>query len=165
MEGIGINFKLLLAQLLNFLLFLFIFKKYMADPFVKFIKEERRKEKEREEAVKRAEELKEKEEEILRKAREKAVKEMDKIIAQAKEDAKKLREKLMKQIQEEAERERERLKEELEREKKEFEEKLKEEVYKLSLILVEKALDKYFDERKKREFTKHLLENLKEIRA
>ncbi len=165
MEKIGLNTRLLIAQLFNFLLFLWIFKRYMAEPFVKFLKEEKKKEREIERMYKKAEELKTKEEEILKKAQVKAQKEADKILKEAKDEAKRLREKLMAEVKKEVEAERKRLMKELKAEKEEFHRKFKDEIYKVSFLLTEKALGGFFDEKKKKEYTKYLLESLKEIKA
>ncbi len=44
MENLGVDIKLLIAQLVNFLLFLYIFKKFVSNSFETFLKEERKKE-------------------------------------------------------------------------------------------------------------------------
>lgn len=41
MDALGIDFKLLIAQLVNFLLFFLIFKKYIAKPFQQYISREK----------------------------------------------------------------------------------------------------------------------------
>jgi len=43
MEGLGVDVKLLIAQVINFLLFFYIFKKYLAKPFQKYLDEETKK--------------------------------------------------------------------------------------------------------------------------
>jgi F0F1-type ATP synthase membrane subunit b/b' len=41
MENLGIDGKLLSAQLINFILFFIIYKKYIAKPFMAFLKKEK----------------------------------------------------------------------------------------------------------------------------
>ena len=43
MENLGIDIKLLIAQLINFGIFFFIIAKFVAKPFTKFLNEERNK--------------------------------------------------------------------------------------------------------------------------
>ena len=47
MENLGIDLKLMIAQSINFLLFFFIVKKFIAKPFTNFLEEEKNKEKEK----------------------------------------------------------------------------------------------------------------------
>src|SRR3989344_4531891 len=72
MEGLGIDLKLLIAQIINFGLFFYVFKRFLAKPFVSFIDEEKQKEAERETSLQKAKKL---EDELLKKeqqAQEKA---------------------------------------------------------------------------------------------
>ena len=46
MENLGINVKLIIAQIINFALFFLIYKKFIAKPFVNFINGEKKKEEE-----------------------------------------------------------------------------------------------------------------------
>jgi len=87
MENLGIDLKLMIAQSINFLLFFFIVKKFIAKPFTNFLEEEKNKEKEKqkllEEAQKIEENLKIKEQKI----KEEANREMKKIIEETKKNA------------------------------------------------------------------------------
>ena len=46
-SGLGIDLKLMLAQTINFLLFLFLFGKFIVPNFFKFIQKEKKEEEER----------------------------------------------------------------------------------------------------------------------
>src|SRR3989338_10910360 len=101
MEGLGIDLKLLIAQIINFGLFLYVFKRFIAKPFVSFIDEEKQKEAERETSLQKAKKL---EDELLKKeqqAQEKARKEAQEIVKEAKQTAEKLKENILSQAQEE----------------------------------------------------------------
>lgn len=99
MENLGIDPKLLLAQVINFVLFFFIFKKYITKPFQLFLKNEANKEAEKDRLLKKAKEDEEKlsakqidlekkskklEKEILEKARIEAKKIKDSMLEEAK---------------------------------------------------------------------------------
>src|SRR3989344_4575625 len=61
MEGLGIDLKLLIAQIINFGLFFYVFKRFLAKPFVSFIDEEKQKEAERETSLQKAKKKRSKE--------------------------------------------------------------------------------------------------------
>jgi len=63
MESLGVDVKLLIAQIVNFLLFFLIFKKFIAKPFSQFLVTEKQKEQERERILL---ELKQKEDNFLK---------------------------------------------------------------------------------------------------
>jgi len=48
MENLGIDGKLLIAQLINFGIFFLLFAKFISKPFLKFLQQERRNEKDKE---------------------------------------------------------------------------------------------------------------------
>ena len=77
MENLGIDGKLLLAQMINFVLFFFLVKKFIVKPFTTFLNQERTNE---EEKNKLLEKLKKSEEagiEAEKKMKEKMKKEFD----------------------------------------------------------------------------------------
>ncbi len=59
MEKLGVDLKLLIAQAINFILFFFIVKKYIAKPFSQFLKSEKENEKEKELSLQKAKKLEE----------------------------------------------------------------------------------------------------------
>ncbi len=165
MAELGINWKLLMAQLINFLLFFVVYKKYIAKPFLKYMREQQIKEKANEQYEKKLEEIKAKEAEILAKARTQAEKESIRLIKQTKESAAKLKEKLIKDMKKEVEEERQRLLKQIDQEREELERDLKEKVYTLALKISEESLQEFLDEQRKKEYTRYLLKNLEKIKA
>ena len=91
MESLGIDIKLLIAQIINFGLFFYVFKKYLAKPFASFMSDEAKLEKEKERTM---EDLKKKEEELTtsqNKAKNLMKKELDAALKKVKEDAARLK--------------------------------------------------------------------------
>lgn len=159
MEGLGIDWKLLIAQLINFGLFFYVFKKFLAKPFVNFIEEEKVKELEKEKALQKAKKLEEefiqKEEEI----REKAKKEAQVIVNEAKQAAEKVKEGLLSQAREEAEEIKQRTKKQLDIERDLLYGEVKDKIAKLSFLIVRDALKDMLPEEVKRKITEQILKN------
>jgi hypothetical protein len=103
MESLGVDIKLLLAQIINFFLFFLIFKKFVAKPFSQFLISEKKKEEEKEKILA---ELKQKEENFV-KEKDKEIKklntEQQRMIKELKEEIKKTREKMLNEAKKEAE--------------------------------------------------------------
>jgi len=162
MEKLGINPKLLIAQIVNFVLFFIIIKKFIAKPFIKFVDKQKHEELEKErifnDLKKSEEELGKKEiqvKETIRKRENEAVQEAKKqggivknqIIQDAKDDAQDIRKKA---------------KEQIEHERKILEGNIKKKVVDLSVLLVEKVLKRSLDISQKRKITKDILIKSKE---
>lgn len=160
MENLGIDAKLLLAQLINFALFFYIFKKYIAAPFSKFLNQEKNQEKEKEkllmEARKREEELIAKEQEMknkiraqfdeaVKKAQGSAAARREEILTQAKSDAAQLVMKARRQIEDEI---------------NASQQDMKKKAADLSIFIVEQALKDALDGETRRKITQRLLKNL-----
>lgn len=140
MENLGIDSKLLIAQLINFGLFFFVFKKYLAKPFLKFIKAEKEGTEEREKILAKTKVMEEK---LLEK--EKAMKaaikkETDERIAEAKSAAQKVKAQLVEEAQREIEDMKAKAKRQLEQERAEIERQAKQRVNDLSFVIVQSAL-------------------------
>ena len=162
MEKLGINPKLLIAQIVNFVLFFIIIKKFIAKPFIKFVDKQKHEELEKErifnDLKKSEEELGKKEiqvKETIRKRENEAVQEAKKqggivknqIIQDAKDDAQDIRKKA---------------KEQIEHERKTLEVNIKKKTVDLSVLLVEKVLKRSLDISQKRKITKDILIKSKE---
>ncbi len=157
LENLGINWKILLAQVVNFLLVLYLLKRFVFSSFLEVLK--KRKEK-IEEGIRKSEAaegiiqaIKKTRVEILGKAREDAYRlikeggqkgeEMSKqIILQTKEE----REKMLKEAIEEAE-----------RKKEELRKGARQEILKTGLILAEEILKEKVNLEKDKEIIKRLL--------
>ena len=159
MENLGIDIKLLIAQLINFGIFFFIIAKFVAKPFTKFLGEERNKD---EEKIKLLDKLKRSEEiavESEKKMREKVKKELDVIFAQSKKEAQEMRGELVKQAESDAQEIREKSKKQIEEDKNILYREVKDKIVKTSLIIIEKALKESLDEASRKQVTNFIIKN------
>ena len=162
MENLGIDPKLLLAQIVNFIIFFIVIKKFIAKPFARFVDKQKHEEAEKERIIndlKKSEEDLEKKEiqvkETIRKRESDAIQEAKKqggivknqIIQDAKDDAQDIRKKA---------------KEQIEHERKTLEANLKKKTVDLSVLLLEKVLKKSLDINQKRKITKDILSKSRE---
>ena len=160
MENLGIDIKLLIAQLINFGLFFFIFKKFVAGPFVSVMQQEKKKDADRkqilEDVAKQKETLalqeKTAKDEIHKKTEEslKAVRhaaEMEKVL-------------LLKKAQEESGEIVKRASKQIEEERHQMEKQYKENVAKVSVLAVEHALKDFLTEDMQKQVNTKLLSNL-----
>ena len=162
MENLGIDIKLLLAQLINFGLFFFIYKKFIAGPFVSVMKSEKTKDAERkrmnEEIAKSKEalaqqekaskeEIHKKTEESLKAVRHAADLERTALIAKAQEESKEIIKRASKQIDDE---------------RKQMEKQYKETLAKVSVMTVEHALKDFLTEDMQKQVNAKVLSNLEQ---
>ena len=162
MENLGIDPKLLLAQIVNFVIFFIIIKKFIAKPFTRFVDKQKHEELEKERItndLKKSEEDLQTQEiqvkETIRKRENEAVQEAKKqggivknqIIQDAKDDAQDIRKKA---------------KEQIEHERKILEVNIKKKTVDLSVLLLEKVLKKSLDINQKRKITKDILSKSRE---
>jgi len=160
MENLGIDFKLLLAQLINFGLFFFIYKKFIAGPFVSVMKGEKMKDAQRKkmnEEVERQkeilaqqeksskEEIHKKTEESLKAVRHAAELERTSLIAKAQEESKEIVKRASKQIEDE---------------RHQMEKQYKETLAKMSVMTVEHALKDFLTEDMQKQVNAKVLSNL-----
>ncbi|GIW62962.1 MAG: hypothetical protein KatS3mg090_0788 [Patescibacteria group bacterium] len=160
MEQLGINYKLLLAQLINFVLLFYIFKKFLAKPFSEFVKKQKQREKIQEEYEQKLAELDLEKEKILNATRKKAKETADQLIHEAVKSAEELKKRLTEEVKKEVQLEKEKLMKELETEKESFEKELKQNILNLSLKLTEETLKEFMTEERKKEYQKLLIKNL-----
>ena len=159
MESLGIDIKLLIAQAINFGLFFFIFKKYIAKPFSNFLADEVKKEQEKEKVLN---ELKKKDEEMIasqNKLKVSLKKELETAIKKSKDDAGLYKATLIVEAKSEAEEIISKGKKQIEVEKKASEKELKNKVIELSTIIVEKAFNKYLSKDTQKDINKNILKN------
>ncbi len=162
MEQLGIDGKLLLAQLINFALFFYIFHRFMAKPFKKFILGEKAKDVEKERLLG---ELKSGEEKLaLQKsdAESKLKEERAKIVAAAKLEAEEVKKQIVEDARVEAEAIRDSAKGVLEAERTALYRELKDKIVELSFSIVDATLKKSLTEQCKKQVTRDILKNLKE---
>lgn len=160
MEKLGIDGKLLIAQLINFTLFFYIFKKFIATPFSEFLKSETEKEKEKERIL---ENIKKKEEAIVfeeKKLKEKIKREYEQALKAAKEEAKTLKEKLIAQAKAEADEIIAKGKRQIEEEKEMMNRQMKKRMVDLSFLIVEKVLNQFLNQETQKKINQQILKNL-----
>ncbi len=160
MESLGIDIKLLIAQAINFALFFYIFKKFIAKPFSNFLADEVKKEQEKEKILV---DLKDKEELMIvnqNKTKLQMKKELDEAIKKSKQEASLYKTKLVAEAGEEAEEIIVKAKKQIETEKKQAEKEIKNKVAQLSNMLISQSFDKYLSVSAQKEITKNILKNL-----
>lgn len=162
MENLGIDIKLLTAQLVNFALFFVVFKYFIATPFLNYLKKEKKQDEEKEVMLKKLQEgeavLDEKSKEQMKKIKE----EREVIIAKAKDDAEKVKADLMTQAHKEAEMTVAKAKEQIEAERQAMQKELKDQVLTVSNLMVQKGLEDYLTEDAKKQVTQNIIKHLPE---
>lgn len=160
-EGLGINLKLLLAQLVNFLILLLVLMKLVYRPVLKMLDERSRIVKESLEKAKEVEEEKraidEKRKEILLHAREEALK----IIEEAKKEARQIKEEIRKAAQADAERLIKKAEEQIQREKDELLVELRKKALDLALTIARPWLRDNFDLQREKTLIQEAVSKLK----
>jgi len=141
---IGIDFKILIAQIINFLVLLWFLKKFLYQPIIKNLEERAKKAQEIEEKEKeiqrKIKEMERKEEEIIEKAKQKA----QEIIEEGEEISIKERERILRRAEEEMKKILKEAREKAEIEVEKMKQKEKEEILKKAKEIVKKALSESF---------------------
>lgn len=160
MGNLGLDYKLLIAQVVNFALFFIIFKKFIAKPFLNLIREEEENEKKNE--LLKSKLLKQDEEIELKRNtfKEELNKKEDNLISTARERAKAVELKIIEEAEEEANRIKKDSLLELESERQDLYKQLRNKISTLSLIIVEKALKDVLNEETKKKITSAIIKNL-----
>lgn len=160
MEALGIDPKLLTAQLINYGVFFAVFYFFVSKPFFKYIQNQRDQEKERErisEALqKREEEMKAEQE----KMKQEMKKELEAAIVEAKEEAAKAKEELIAKAKKESEEIVEKSRKQLIEEREELVREMKDKTIELSVMIVSKALGDYLSGDAQKHITKNILEKV-----
>ncbi|PIY72273.1 hypothetical protein COY87_01825 [Candidatus Roizmanbacteria bacterium CG_4_10_14_0_8_um_filter_33_9] len=160
MENLGVDPKLLLAQLINFGLFFFLFSKFIAKPFMQYIENEKKKDLERQ----RVSELALKQEEELevhkKKISDKMNKEFNVAIEEARKDALELKKQLIAEAKKDAEEIVLKAEKEITTSQSLMEKEMKDKVSSLSIILVSKVLKDYLSEDIQKAVTARVISNL-----
>lgn len=160
MENLGLDFKLLIAQVVNFGLFFIIFKKFIAKPFLSLIKDEEENEVKKEQLKNKL--LKQDEEiELKRNSfNDELAKKEDDLISSAKERAKAVELKIIEDANLQAERIKKDALLEVESEKQDLYKQIKKKISELSLIIVNKTLKDVLNEDIKKKITSSIIKNL-----
>lgn len=160
MENLGIDPKLMIAQLINFGLFFFIIKKFVAKPFQAFLEDERQKEKDKAklqaEMVKQEEAFAVKQKNLEKKMKE----ELDEALKAAKDQAAKIKADMLSEAKAEAQTVKENAKKEMLNEKEKMYKDVKNKVSELSFIIVNQALGETLDAAAKKKVSQKILTSL-----
>ncbi len=160
LKDFGFNPILLTAQIINFLIILFVLKKFMYKPVLDMLKKRendiKKGIKDSEEAEKRLAEASEKEKQILQKARSEA----DKMLQDAKNEADGLKIEKMEQTRAEVEKMLEQARLTIAQETKEAEERLMRKVGGIAIALLEKSLVGIFGEKEQKVILKKATDQL-----
>jgi F-type H+-transporting ATPase subunit b len=157
MENLGIDYKLLIAQVINFLIFFFVFKKYIAKPFTAFITAEKTKEQEKERILK---ELSERDEKMKKEENDWKVKvrtEREEIVNEAKKAATTVKQDLITQAQTEAQEIVSGAKKAMEDERNAMYKEIQTKTVDLSVSIIQNALQDYLTEDARKTLTDHVI--------
>lgn len=160
MENLGIDLKLIIAQLINFLILFVVFKKFMAKPFLNFIREERKKE---EDKNKLLVELEEKAQNLDKQSsllKQEQKKEMEKTMQEVSRQAESVRQELVKKADNEAKDILAKAKIQIEEERVKLDREMKSRLVAVSMMLVEKGLKSFLTDEQKHQVTQNILKNL-----
>jgi len=163
MESLGINIKLLIAQIINFGIFFYVFKKYLAKPFASFMSDEAKLEKEKERIM---EDLKKKEEELTtsqNKAKNLMKKELDAALKKVKEDAARLKANLIVEAKKDSQVIIDKGKKQIEVERAEMEREMKKKIVQLTGLVLERSFSSYLSSDMQKEVNKNVLKNLPKL--
>lgn len=163
MEALGIDYKLLIAQVINFVLFFLIFKKFLAKPLLDYLAKQKNQEKEKELILgnlKTSEEkIKKEEQEVLKNIKNQS----DLLLAEAKKEAIKIKEELLKQAYEDIKYLKIKEQKQLIEERNLMYQDMKIQIIKTSELIVRKILKEFIDEKNQGEITKNILQKLKNM--
>ena len=161
MENLGIDGKLLLAQVINFVLFFILVKQFIVKPFTIFLNQERKNEEDKNKILEKLKRSEEAGMEAERKMKEKMKKEFDVLFVQAKKEAHDMRAELIKQAESDASEIKDKNKKLLEEEKNLLYREVKDKIIKTSLMIVESALKESLDEVSRKKVTGTIIKNYK----
>jgi F-type H+-transporting ATPase subunit b len=160
MENLGIDFKLLIAQIINFGLFYLIYKKYISKPFTDLIKEEQINE---DKKKKLSEQLKEQEEDFIKKddqLKNKLLQIEDKAFTEIKNKTELLKKDILDKAELEALKIKEKAKKEIEYEKRLLHEEVKNKIISTSMLIIKRVFGEILDEDIKKKYTDFVIKNL-----
>ena len=160
MENLGIDLKLIIAQLINFLILFVIFKKFMAKPFLNFIRDERKKEESKNKLLVELDEKTQNLDKQRSLLKQEQKKEMEKTMQELSRQAETFRQELVKKAESEAKDILAKAKIQIEEEKVKLDQEMKSKLVTVSTMLVEKGLQSYLTDDAKRQVTQNILKSL-----
>lgn len=159
MESLGIDVKLLIAQVINFALFLFVFYRFISKPFLRFLDKEKKKDDEikkaHEKALKQEEDLTEKEQLLQQTLK----REREKVIEKAKKDAELVKQQILDGARDQGEKIRQKAQKQIELDKENIYKEAREKINELSFYLINSALKDVLTDDLKKKVTQQILKN------
>lgn len=165
MENLGIDLKLIIAQIVSFAIFYFIFSKFISAPLLKFLKKQKEDEELR---VKLAEDLEERKATLDakdRKMNQERRKALDAALIQGKKDAEKVKVELIEDAKKQAEIIVMRAKEQMEEEKKKLYKEIRKKIAQVSIMLVDSALKDYLTVDAQKMITQNITKKIPQIKV
>lgn len=160
MENLGIDIKLMIAQLINLVLFFIIVKKFVASPFLAFLTEERKKEKEKQKLQEQSTRLEADMLERQKKMEAKMKTELEKALQTAKTEAARAKKEMLEEARGEASAIMESAKNDIQAEKEKLYREVKNKVAELSLAILSKGLGEALDTQMKKKVSQKILSSL-----
>lgn len=157
MENLGIDSRLLIAQLINFGLFFIVFKKYLAKPFSSFIEEQKNKIKEQDVVYAKSKEIEAKLEVREKELMTKVKKESAAILEEAKKAAEEVRKEMVLKAESEAKGIVTKAQKQIEDQKQALTEEAKEKIKEVSFFMVNEALKETLTEETRKKLTANIL--------
>lgn len=159
MESLGIDAKLLIAQVINFALFLFIFYRFISKPFLRFLDKEKKKDEEikkaHEKALKLEDELAKKEQLLQQTLKN----EREKVIEKAKKDAELVKQQILEEARDQGEKIRQKALKQIELDREAIYKEAREKINELSFYLINNALKDVLTDDLKKKITQQILKN------
>ncbi len=160
MENLGIDVKLMIAQVVNFALFYFIFRKFIAGPMNSLAVDEKKKEEEKNKAFVALQncdtQINKKEGEF----KKKMDKEKEDFMKEVKLEAEEAKKEIISQAKEEAQEIINAARQEVSERKADFQKDLRGQVTDMSVLLINRALRGYLTDDMQKELTKRILSSL-----
>lgn len=161
MEALGIDLKLLIAQLINFVLFTFIFARFMYKPFMAYVRQQHHEEAERERLLKELEEKELKAGEDHKKILAEAHAQATHITKEAESLAQSKRHEIIEAAEAEAKIIKEKAQQDIEAERKSLYDDVRSKVIKTSETMTQVVLKDFFSEKRQKDVMDEVLEKLK----
>lgn len=157
MENLGLDSRLLIAQLINFGLFFFVFKKFLAKPFTSYLEEQSKKAKEQDAVYAKTQEIEAKlavrEKELLAKVK----KESAAVLEEAKKSAEALRKEAVSKAEDEAKAIVAKAHTQIEEQKLALTDEAKAKIKEVSFFMVNEALKETLSEDVRKKLTANIL--------
>lgn len=159
MENLGIDGRLLIAQLINFGLFFVVFRKFLAKPFLTYLQDQKTKAVEQEKIFQKANGMESKLAEREKELKDKAKKEAAELLKEAKKSAEAIHHEAISTAQKDADALIEKTKKQLASQEQELMDRLSSQVKELSFAIVNQALKDALTEDVRKTVTESIIKN------